>query len=171
MIVYSITEMKCKGIKNFVIKARYNMELVIKRFNELTIEELYEIYKLRISVFVVEQNCPYQEIDEADKSAYHVYYKDKNGIQAYLRVLPKGTSFNEVSLGRVIAVKRKCGYGSKIVLEGIKVAKEKLNAKLIKIEAQVYAKKFYESLGFVAISEEFLEDGIPHIQMILNCEM
>ncbi len=141
------------------------MELVIKYFNELSLEELVDIYKLRISVFVVEQKCPYQEIDEADKKAYHLYLKDDTGIQAYARVLPPGTLFEEASLGRVIAKKRRCGLGSRIVTSAMKVAKEKFSASSIKIEAQVYAKSLYEKAGFVQVSEPFLEDNIPHILM------
>ena len=144
------------------------MELIIKRFEELTTKELYEILKIRVSVFVVEQSCPYQEIDDKDKQSFHVYLKDDDGIQAYLRVVDKGASFDEVSIGRVIAVKRRCGLGSKILSEGIKVAKDKLQATTIKIEAQSYAKGFYEKQGFRQISKEFLEDGIPHILMVLN---
>lgn len=141
------------------------MELVIKYFNELCLEELFDIYKLRVSVFVVEQNCPYQEIDDADKEAYHLYLKDDNGIQAYARVLPPGTTFDEASLGRVIARKRRCGLGSQIVAAAIATAKEKFSATKIKIEAQVYARKLYEKAGFVQISKPFLEDDIPHILM------
>ena len=146
------------------------MELIVKRFEELTTEELYEILKIRVSVFVVEQNCPYQEIDDRDKQSYHVYMKDDDGIQAYLRVVDKGVSFDEVSIGRVIAVKRRCGIGSRILSEGIKVAKNKLKANTIKIEAQSYAKGLYERQGFNQVSEEFLEDGIPHVLMILDCK-
>jgi ElaA protein len=147
------------------------MELLVKRFEELTAEELYEILKIRVSVFVVEQNCPYQEIDDRDKHSFHVYLKDNDGIQAYLRVVDKGVSFDEVSIGRVIAVKRRCGIGSKILSEGIKVAKDKLKATTIKIEAQSYAKGLYEKQGFSQVSEEFLEDGIPHVLMILDCDL
>lgn len=147
------------------------MDLIIKYFDELTNEELLDIFKLRISVFVVEQNCPYQEIDDADKVAYHIYLKDDNGIQAYLRVLPKGVLHKEVSLGRVIAVKRRCGLGSKIISAGIKAAKDFFNADTIEIEAQVYAQKFYENSGFIRVSEEFLVDGIPHIKMILKLSL
>lgn len=141
------------------------MELVIKHFRELTAEELFDIYKLRVSVFVVEQNCPYQEVDSADRLAYHIWLKDRDGIQAYLRVLPKGATFEDVSIGRVIAVKRRCGLGSKILAAGVQTAKEKFQAERIVIEAQTYARKLYENAGFVQSSEEFLEDGIPHIQM------
>ena len=145
------------------------MELVVKRFEELTANELYEILKLRVSVFVVEQNCPYQEIDDKDRQALHVYLKDEGGIQAYLRVIEKGVSFDEVSIGRVIAVKRRCGMGSRILAEGIRVARTQLKADAIKIEAQTYARALYEKQGFRQISDEFLEDGIPHVPMRLDC--
>lgn len=145
------------------------MELIVKRFEELTTEELYEILRIRVAVFVVEQNCPYQEIDNKDKQSFHVYLKAEDGIQAYLRVVDKGVSFDEVSIGRVIAVKRRCGIGSRIVTEGIQVAKTRLKAAAIKIEAQTYAKALYEKHGFRQVSEEFLEDGIPHVLMTLDC--
>lgn len=144
------------------------MKLIIKHFSELSVEELHEIYKLRVSVFVVEQNCPYQEIDDADKYAYHLWLKDENGIQAYARALPPGVTFDDASIGRVIAVKRRCGMGSRIVAAAIDVAKEKFSAKPLTIEAQVYARKLYEKAGFVQSSDEFLEDGIPHIHMTLT---
>lgn len=142
------------------------MEVSIKHFSELSRDELFDIYKLRVSVFVVEQQCPYQEVDDGDRSAYHVFMKDEEGIQAYLRILPAGVSFDQVSLGRVIAVKRRRGLGTRIVREGIKAARELLDAREIKIEAQVYAKELYEKIGFVQTSEEFLEDGIPHVEMV-----
>lgn len=144
------------------------MELVVRHFSELSVEELFEIYKLHVSVFVVEQKCLYQEIDDADRSAYHLWLKDEDGIEAYVRVLPQGITFSTVSIGRVIAVKRRCGLGSKIVEAAIDTAKAKLHADKITIEAQVYARSMYEKYGFQQISEEFLEDGIPHIQMQLN---
>ena len=141
------------------------MELIVKHFRELSLEELSDIYQLRCSVFVVEQQCPYQDIDGADKFAYHVCLRDAHGIQAYARVLPKNVTFDEVSLGRVIAKKRRCGLGSRIVREAIEVAETKFGAAVIRIEAQVYAKGLYEKAGFVPVSEPFLEDGIPHILM------
>ncbi len=153
------------------MKDRVTVELVVKRFGELTTEELYEILKLRVAVFVVEQNCPYQEVDDRDKRSLHLYLKDEDGIQAYLRVVEQGVSFDEVSIGRVIAVKRRCGIGGRILSEGIKVAKERLGATAIKIEAQTYAKALYEKHGFQQVSEEFLEDGIPHIEMVLDCNL
>ena len=124
------------------------MELVVKHFSELSTEELLAIYKLRVSVFVVEQKCPYQEIDDADKAAYHVWLQDENGIEAYARVLPEGAAFPTVAIGRVIAVKRRCGLGSKIVSAAINTAREKFAADKITIEAQVYARTLYEKTGF-----------------------
>ncbi|MCH3964518.1 MAG: GNAT family N-acetyltransferase [Clostridium sp.] len=144
------------------------MELIVKRFEELSLEELYKILQIRVAVFVVEQNCAYQEMDDKDRYSYHVFLKDNTGIKAYLRVIDKGVSFEEVSIGRVLTVKRGCGLGNRILLEGIKVAKQRMNAGKIKIEAQSYAKGFYEKTGFKQMSEEFLEDGIPHIKMVLG---
>ena len=141
------------------------MELIVKHFSELSTEELFEIYKLRVSVFVVEQKCPYQEVDDADRAAYHIRLKDGDGIEAYARVLPAGVTFPTASIGRVIAVKRRCGLGSKVVAAAINTAETKLNADEITVEAQVYARPLYEKLGFEQTSEEFSEDGIPHIQM------
>lgn len=146
------------------------MELFVKHFSELSTEELFAIYQLRVSVFVVEQKCPYQEVDMGDKAAYHLWLQDEHGIQVYARVLPQGVTFPEVSFGRVIAVQRRCGLGSKIAAAAVDVARNKFHAKKITIEAQVYAKNLYEKLGFRQTSEEFLEDGIPHIQMQLDIE-
>ena len=146
------------------------MELHVKRFSELTTEELYRLLRLRVSVFVVEQNCPYMELDDHDQDALHVWFVDQDGgIQAYLRILDAGAVSEYVTIGRVIAVKRRCGMGSRILSEGIRIAKEALGAEKIYVEAQVYAKGMYEKQGFRQISEEFLEDGIPHVKMLLNC--
>ena len=144
------------------------MEFTVKHFDELSKDELVDIYKLRVAVFVVEQECPYQEVDEYDKCSYHVWFKDENGIQAYLRVLPKGKTYDDVSIGRVISMQRRNGLGSKLLREGIRIAKEKFNADSITIGAQVYARKFYEKAGFVQISDEYLDVGIPHIDMRLT---
>ena len=144
------------------------MELIIKRFEELTLEELYEILRIRLAIFVVEQSCPYQDIDENDPFSYHVFLKGGSDIKAYLRVVEKGKLFDEVGIGRVLTTERGLGLGGKILAAGIQVARERLHATKIKIEAQSYAKGFYEKAGFRQISDEFLEDGIPHIQMILE---
>ena len=145
------------------------MELHVKRFSELTTEELYRLLRLRVSVFVVEQNCPYMELDYRDQDALHVWFEDRDGIRAYLRILDAGAVSEYVTIGRVIAVKRRCGMGSRILSEGIRIAKEALGAEKIYVEAQVYAKGMYEKQGFRQISEEYLEDGIPHVSMLLTC--
>lgn len=143
------------------------MERVIKHFSELTLEELYEILRARIDVFVVEQKCPYPEIDGKDLDAYHIFMRDENRIAAYLRVLKSGVSFDVPALGRIITTRRGEGLGAEIVREGIKFVKEKLAAAEIKIEAQTYAHGFYEKLGFRQCSEPFMDDGIEHIVMRL----
>lgn len=143
------------------------MELVTKHFSELTNDELYDILKARVDVFVVEQNCPYPEIDGKDKAAYHMLLRDERGLAAYLRVLDKGVSFPEPALGRILTTRRGEGLGARIVREGICFVKEKLGADKIRIEAQVYAKEFYEKLGFRQCSEPFMDDGIEHIEMLL----
>ena len=146
------------------------METVIKKFNELSLDELYEILKLRAEVFIVEQNCAYQDVDDVDKEAYHVYLKDEGKIVGYLRVIDKGNRLDEASLGRVISLKRRQGIGTALMRTGIEVAKAKFGAKIIKIGAQAYAKPFYEGCGFKHISGEYLEDGIPHIYMLYGEE-
>ncbi len=142
------------------------MQLLSKSFSELTVPELFEILKTRVAVFVVEQRCAYQEIDEIDKLSRHVALVQDGKILAYVRVIPAGLSYPEVSLGRVLTTKRGMGLGARIVKEGIKVAQTAFSATAIRIAAQAYAAGFYEKLGFQACSEPFDEDGIPHVEMI-----
>ena len=144
------------------------MKLYRKRFAELTTDELYRLLQLRVSVFVVEQNCPSMELDGLDQDAIHVWLEDAGEILAYLRVMDRGVESDYVSIGRVIAVKRRCGLGSRILAEGVRAARECFQADTIYLEAQVYAKGLYEKQGFRRISEEFLLDGIPHIKMLLD---
>ena len=98
------------------------MELIIKKFDELTVNELYDILKLRVDVFVVEQECPYPEIDNKDQNAYHIWLRDEEGIAAYVRVLDKGVSFEDAAIGRVISARRRKGYGTIVLKEGIRIA-------------------------------------------------
>ena len=144
------------------------MELCIKTFDELSARELYALLRLRVDVFVVEQRCPYPELDGRDQSALHVWLQDETGIQAYLRIMDKGVSSEYVSIGRVIAVRRRAGLGSRILAEGVRLAQERFDARQIYLEAQVYAKGLYEKQGFRAISDPFPEDGIPHVKMLLE---
>ena len=142
------------------------MQLIVRDFDQLTAAQLHKIYQLRVAVFVVEQQCPYQEVGAADASACHVWLQDGEDIAAYLRLLPGEDG--EAFIGRVIAARRRQGLGSRILAEGIRLAREKYSARTISLEAQVYARGLYEKAGFQAVSEEFLEDGIPHIRMRLT---
>ncbi len=143
------------------------MTLYIKHFNELTTMELYRILRARAEIFVVEQDCVYQDLDNKDLNAWHVWYEDEDGVAAYCRVLDKGVSYEgEGSIGRVIAVKRSTGLGYKVMMEGIRVAEEKFGQTSLRISAQQYAQGFYEKCGFVRVSEPYLEDDIPHVQML-----
>ena len=143
------------------------MEIHIKKYNELTADELYEILKLRSEVFVVEQNCIYQDLDDKDKRAYHVWITDETGIVACARVLERGVSYDDaVSIGRVVSKRRGEGLGAAVMETAVNTAREKYGALPIIISAQQYAVPFYERFGFVAVSEPYLEDNIPHVKMI-----
>lgn len=142
------------------------MELTIKHFNELSAAELFEIYRSRVAVFVVEQNCPYQEVDDADRHAYHIFLRENEELVAYLRVVEQNVLREEVTIGRVLSLQRRKGYASHLLTEGIRIAEERLGADRIVIEAQTYAMPLYEKAGFIPVSDEFLEDGIPHVRML-----
>lgn len=136
-----------------------------KLFRELTVDELYELLRVRAEVFVVEQDCVYQDMDGNDQVSVHLWLTEGDKVVALCRVCPAGTHMEAVSIGRVITTERGKGYGKRIMLEGIKVAQEHFNAKRIDIEAQEYARGFYEQVGFRQSSEPFILDGIPHIRM------
>ena len=146
----------------------------ITSFDRLDPDELYELLKLRVDVFVVEQNCPYPEIDGKDRhlETLHLIGRNKDKeLMAYLRILPPGLSFKQVSIGRVVVAKESRGQGISDVM--LKKALDQINRtwpnENIHIGAQVYLKKFYESNGFEVVSKSYLEDGIPHIDMIRRC--
>ena len=142
-----------------------SFSVYVKSFTELSLQELYEILALRNSVFVVEQACPYQDIDGRDETAVHVIVREEEKLLAYLRVLPRGNG--EAAIGRVLAVERRKGLATLALQAGIAAAKERFGAKRIYLEAQTYARGLYEKQGFLQCGEEFLEDGIPHIPMEL----
>lgn len=148
------------------------MEFFIKKFDELTTTELYEIGKVRQEVFVVEQNCSYLDFDEKDFNSLHVYLRDKNSnkIICYARVLAPGLSYDTASIGRVMVLKdyRKHGYARKLVLECIDCVRNIFGENEITIGAQFYLKDFYSSVGFTAVSDVYDEDGIPHIDMYMK---
>ena len=136
-----------------------------KSFQELTVDELYELLRVRSEVFVVEQNCVYQDLDGDDQKSIHLWLTVAEKVVALARVCPAGTHMKEISIVRVITTKRGKGYGKQIMLHAIDAAREDFRAKLIDIEAQEYAKGFYESVGFKQSSDSFMLDGIPHIKM------
>lgn len=141
------------------------MTLHKKTFQELTTAELYELLRIRSDVFVVEQNCPYQDLDYDDQAAIHLWLTDREKIVALCRVCPAGTHMEEVSIGRVITTVRGKGYGKQIMLAGMEAAREHFGATRIDLEAQEYAKGFYEQVGFRQSSDTFILDDIPHIKM------
>lgn len=142
------------------------MKLVVKTYDELTKEELYKVLQARVAVFVVEQKCPYQELDGRDDESFHVFYEDDDGaILAYLRAFMREPGVAQ--LGRVLTIRRGSGLGGKVLKEGIEQVRKRFAPQKIYLEAQVYAKGFYEREGFEACGEEFLEDGIPHVAMEL----
>lgn len=144
------------------------MKLEIKKYNELSIDELYNIIKLRVDVFVVEQNCPYHECDDLDKMAVHIFYVCNEEVTSYLRILPPGLRFDEPSIGRVVVNSKYRGNGlaRKIMNEAIEYITTMMKENSIKISAQHYLIDFYKELGFNVDSDIYLEDNIPHINMV-----
>lgn len=142
-------------------------EFKIKRFNELSLGELYQVLKLRSEVFVVEQNCVYQDIDGKDEKALHVLGTFDGNVVAYSRLFAPGYYFDNASIGRVVVANayRDKKWGHDLLIASIAGIKSEFNTTVITISAQLYLKKFYESHGFVKKGEEYLEDGIPHIRM------
>lgn len=143
------------------------MRIIIKAFHELTAEELYQILKLRADVFVVEQECIYPDCDGKDRNAYHLYVEKNGIIQGYLRILEKGQTFDTVAIGRVVvrSESRGSGLARHMMKKALVFAADYLHERVVKIAAQEYLTEFYASLGFERISEPYLEDGIPHVDM------
>lgn len=144
------------------------IDIIITTFTELTTQQLYDLLQLRSEVFVVEQDCVYQDIDGKDQKALHVLgYKNKT-LVAYTRIFKPGDYFIEASIGRVVVkqIERQHKYGYDIMNASIKAIKTYYNRTEIKISAQVYLKRFYNNLEFKEIGEAYLEDGIPHIAML-----
>jgi ElaA protein len=146
------------------------MEFIFKHFSELTLDELYDILKLRAEIFVVEQDCVYNDLDDLDKSAIHQFLKRDDRVIAYSRLLQPGTRFPEYSIGRVVVKQseRQTGLGIKMMKEAKAFLVKTHGAKEIKVSAQKYLGKFYEDLGFRVVTEEYLEDGIPHYGMLFK---
>lgn len=146
------------------------MNWTLKEFSQLTVHELYAILRLRIDVFVVEQNCPFQDADNKDQQAYHLMGHADKELVAYSRLLGAGISYPEASIGRVVTASfaRHSGIGKKLMIESIDTIYRLYGQQPIRIGAQLYLKRFYESFGFQQSSEMYLDDGIEHIEMLLN---
>lgn len=142
------------------------MEIISKFFDELTIIELYEILKVRSKIFVVEQKYIYQDLDDIDYRSLHLFYKVDKNIIAYLRIYKKEEGI--IQIGRVLTTNHGKGFGGKILKEAVSIIKEQMKPNKIYLEAQCYAIGFYEREGFKVCSEAFIEDGIPHVKMILE---
>lgn len=147
------------------------MKWILKTFNELSLREFHDIIQLRLNIFVVEQDCPYLDLDGKDFKAYHYFGQLTDGsekIVAYTRIFAPGDYYEQAAIGRVVVDKdyRKDGLGFELMSGSIDRVEALFKTKTIKIGAQLYLKNFYESLGFMQVDEGYLEDGIPHIYMI-----
>ncbi|HVM90017.1 MAG TPA: GNAT family N-acetyltransferase [Puia sp.] len=144
---------------------------ICKKFDELTAAELYACLQLRNEVFVVEQNCVFQDADDKDQYCYHFMAWEEKKMIAYTRIVPPGICYAEISIGRVVTSPsvRHRGLGRELMQKSINMSFSLFNnASAIKIGAQLYLKKFYESFGFVQCSDIYLEDGIKHVKMLLQ---
>ena len=144
------------------------MKWKIKKFEDLKVEELYKILELRSKVFVVEQECIYQDCDRKDMGAIHLFCEDNDRVVANLRILEKGVSYSEISIGRVAVDKeyRRRRLGRIAMEKALEFIDNTYRDNNVRISAQLYIKDFYKSLGFKEVSEVYLEDNIPHIEMI-----
>ena len=143
---------------------------ISKTFSELYTEDLYQILRLRSEVFVVEQDCVYQDIDNKDQNAIHLYCKENDKIVAYTRIFKAGYYYENPSIGRVVVSKKNRGkdIGKKIMIDSIEYIKQNIKGEKIELSAQKYLDKFYTDLGFYKIGEDYLEDGIPHQRMLFD---
>ena len=145
------------------------LEWSCKKFSEFTKQEFYNILVARQKVFIIEQNCNYLDCDNKDEQSYHLLGMDKNNIASYMRIIPPGISYKDASMGRILTTSkyRGKGLGKLLMKEGISLARKKFKISKIKISAQSYLLPFYKSFGFVAQGKEYLEDDIPHTEMVL----
>lgn len=156
---------------NFTLKMETEMKWSCKKFDELAPYELYAALQLRNAVFVVEQNCVFQDADDKDQECFHLMGWEEKKLIAYTRIVPAGICYEETSIGRVVTSPsaRRKGLGRDLMQQSINITYSLFGAGIpIKIGAQLYLKKFYESLGFVQTSDIYLEDGIKHIEMLLS---
>lgn len=146
------------------------MQVIVKKFHQLSLSELYEILRLRSEVFVVEQDCVYQDLDGKDEKALHIFGVKNDNIVVYSRCFGPSIYFEEAAIGRILVAgnERKFGYGHEILKASIDAIEKNYGSKTIKLSAQQYLIGFYEAHGFKTIGDGYLEDGIPHIAMVRN---
>lgn len=142
-----------------------------KHFKDLSVDEYFEILFLRSEIFIIEQNCPYMDVDEKDRKAFHLFGRNAEGkVIAVTRILPKGISYEEMSIGRVALKKefRGTGIGDELMQESIRFIEQNFGKQNIRISAQEYLLNFYQKQGFKPVSEMYLEDNQPHVEMLRN---
>lgn len=160
---------QCRRAKQLRCHRPFIMNWIVKPYNELSTDELYAILRLRSEVFVVEQNCVFLDMDNKDQASYHLCGWAEQELAAYTRLVPPGVSYPSYpSIGRVVTSprQRRSGLGRTLMLKSIEETTRLFGTMPIKIGAQLYLKKFYESVGFVQTSDVYLEDGIDHIEML-----
>ena len=146
------------------------IQWICKSFDQLSVNELYAILRLRIEVFIVEQNCVFQDADDKDQKSYHFMGWIGDDLAAYTRLVPKDINYDKPSIGRVVTSPkyRRSGIGKELMIKSIESAYKLWGKQPIQIGAQLYLKKFYESLGFIVSGPLYLEDGIEHVEMLLS---
>ena len=143
----------------------------VKSFLELSLEEFHDIIALRIQIFIIEQNCPYQEVDGKDKLAHHLFFKNEmDEIIAVTRILPQGISYEEVAIGRVVVHDeyRGTGLGNQLMADSMNFVRDKYGEVPVRLSAQKHLENYYGNHGFKSTGKEYLEDGIPHVEMLYN---
>ncbi|MGB1728547.1 MAG: GNAT family N-acetyltransferase [Crocinitomicaceae bacterium] len=143
----------------------------VKSFQELSLEEFHDIIALRIQIFIIEQNCPYQEVDGKDKLAHHLFFKNEmDEIIAVTRILPQGISYDEVAIGRVVVHEdyRGTGLGNQLMADSMNFVRDKYGEVPVRLSAQKHLENYYGNHGFKSTGKEYLEDGIPHVEMLYN---
>jgi ElaA protein len=145
----------------------------IQTFDELTVKQLYTYLQLRVNVFIVEQNCPYPELDGFDADAIHLAFIENEKLMAYARILPQGVKYNRISIGRVIVEKdaRGRGLAKELMKESLGFIQKKWPQQEVQLQAQSHLRNFYGAFGFEPISDEYDEDGIPHVDMVKKYDL
>lgn len=145
------------------------MKFELKKFSELTSRELYNLIKIRQSVFIVEQDCPYEDLDNKDQEALHLMGYERDKLVLYARIFAPGILFSEASIGRILVIKqyRSKGLGVSLMNKALEIIKSDFGNISVRLEAQTYLNSFYKKFGFKNSGEEYLEDGIPHISMVV----